>query len=114
MPLSSMCFRNSLPALQDRAVAGKWPPRSQISELVTRGRTMFETFVEAADAQLGQHAVIACDRYGFADIPLRAAIASGKSVGLVPMERLTNLARWQAAMEQRSCHEHGSASCREQ
>src|SRR3546814_5170340 len=67
-----MCFRNSLPALQDRAVAGKWPPMSQISELVTRGRTMFETFVEAADAQLGQHAFIACDRYGFADITLRS------------------------------------------
>src|SRR3546814_5825957 len=62
MPLSSMCFRNSYPALQDRAVAGKWPPMSQISELVTRGRTMFETFVEAADAQLGQHALIAFDR----------------------------------------------------
>src|SRR3546814_17150441 len=93
MPLSSMCFRNSLPALQDRAVAGKWPPMSQISELVTRGRTLFETFVESADAQLGQHAFIACDRYGFADLPLRAAIDFGKSVGLGPMARLTNLAR---------------------
>src|SRR3546814_17131 len=102
MPLSSMCYRNSLPALQDRAVAGKWPPMPQISELVTRGRTMFETFVEAADAQLGRHAFIACDHYSFADITLRAAIDFGKGVGLVPSEGLTHLARWQAEMEKRA------------
>src|SRR5579875_1986416 len=35
-------FRNSIPQLKDRGVAGKWPPIPQIPDLATRGAVMWK------------------------------------------------------------------------
>lgn len=98
-------FRNSLPAFRDRAVSGKWPPIAQISELVTRGRIMFETFVKAADAQLAKSPFIACDRYSYADITLLTALDFGKNVNLNPPDELTHLNSWLTDVRQRKSAE---------
>src|SRR3546814_2823459 len=77
-------FRNTLPALRDRALPGKWPPMPQLPELVTRGRITFDQFVAAADARLGVSAYLAGDRFSYADIALVLALDFGRRAGLVP------------------------------
>lgn len=94
-------FRNSMPALKDRGVSGKWPPLPQIPELVRRGQIMFETFAEAVNERLAQSAFLACDRYTFADITLQISLDFAKSSALIPNERLVHLHRWQANVGQR-------------
>src|SRR3546814_13933014 len=86
-------FRNTLPALRDRALPGKWPPMPQLPELVTRGRIMFDQFVAAADARLGVSAYLAGDRFRYADIALVLALDFGRRAGLVPGGTPSNLAR---------------------
>ena len=61
-------FRNSVPALKDRGVPGKWPPIPQIPELATRGAVMWKAFVEGLNGHLADSEWIAGDRYSFADI----------------------------------------------
>lgn len=94
-------FRNTLPALRDRALPGKWPPMPQLPELVTRGRIMFDQFVAAADARLGASAYLARDRFSYADIALVVALDFGRRAGLVPGETRANLARWYSEVSAR-------------
>ena len=61
-------FRNSIPQLKDRGVAGKWPPIPQIPDLATRGAVMWKAFVEGLDGHLADQPWIAGDAYSFADI----------------------------------------------
>lgn len=94
-------FRNANPIFRDRGVTGKWPQLPQIPELVTRGRQMFETFLEAMDARLARESHVAGDRFTFADITLLVSLDFGKAAALVPDEKHTNLWRWWVAARER-------------
>jgi glutathione S-transferase len=61
-------FRNSVPALQDRGLPGKWPPIPQIPELATRGAVMWKAFVDGLNQHLEAREWIADAGYSFADI----------------------------------------------
>jgi glutathione S-transferase len=65
---AAYAFRNSVPALKDRGVSGKWPPIAQIPELATRGAVMWKAFIKGLDGHLADRDWIAGDTYSFADI----------------------------------------------
>lgn len=94
-------FRNTQPALRDRAVSGKWPAMPQIPELATRGSVMWGAFAEGLDGQLADHRWVAGDRYSFADITALVAIDFAVKAKLAVPEACGNITRWHAAASAR-------------
>jgi len=94
-------FRNTMPAMKDRAVTGKWPPMPQIPELVERGRVMFDCFVRAVDERLADSEWIASDRYSFADVSLLITMDFARAAGITLPDGLEALARWYQAASAR-------------
>jgi glutathione S-transferase len=86
-------FRNSIPALKDRGVAGKWPPIPQIPELATRGAVMWKAFVDGLDGHLESKEWIAGDTYSFADITALVTIDFAGRANL-DVHGCSNIARW--------------------
>lgn len=79
---AAYAFRNTLPALKDRGVSGKWPPIPQIPELATRGAVMWKAFVEGLEEHLDGRTWIAGDAYSFADITALVTIDFAAKAGL--------------------------------
>jgi glutathione S-transferase len=94
-------FRNTLPALKDRAAPGKWPPIPQIPELATRGAVMWKAFVEGLDQRLGESEWIAGDRFSFADITALVTVDFAARAGLDSHD-CGHIARWYEAVSARA------------
>jgi len=94
-------FRNSIPALRDRSVPGKWPPLPQIPELATRGAVMWKAFAEGLDHHLGSSEWIAGDRYSFADITALVTVDFARRAKL-DIDGCSDIARWHKAASARS------------
>lgn len=94
-------LRNSVPAFQDRAVAGKWPPIPQLPELTTRGAILWSGFVEALDTQLRGRDWVTGDRFSFADITALITIDFARAAKLGVPDECAEVRRWHAAASAR-------------
>jgi glutathione S-transferase len=93
-------FRNSIPQLKDRGVAGKWPPIPQIPDLATRGAVMWKAFVEGLDGHLADQPWIAGDAYSFADITALVTVDFAAKAGL-DIHNCGHIGRWHQAASAR-------------
>ena len=93
-------FRNTVPALKDRAAPGKWPPIPQIPELATRGAVMWKAFIEGLNAHLAVSDWIAGDSYSFADITALVTMDFAARAGL-DTHGCGDVARWYKAASAR-------------
>lgn len=95
-------FRNANPAFAGRGLPGATPLVPQIAELATRGRAMWDAFVDTLETQLGESEWVAGQDYTFADISALVAVDFARAaVKLSPPEACTHLARWYAAASAR-------------
>lgn len=91
----AMAFRNGVPAFAGRAVSGQWPAIEQISDLVGRGRLMWESFANVLDRQLGSHGFVAGDHFSMADIAALVVIDFAIVTRMPdPLQGRASLARW--------------------
>jgi glutathione S-transferase len=97
---AAYAFRNSLPALKDRGVSGKWPPIPQIPELATRGAVMWKAFVEGLEEHLEGRTWIASDAYSFADVTALVTIDFAAKAGL-DIHGCGRVARWHETVSAR-------------
>lgn len=93
-------FRNSMPALKDRGMPGKWPPIPQIPELATRGAVMWKAFVEGLDGHLADRQWIAGDDYSFADITALVTVDFAARAKL-DIDGCSHIGRWHKAASAR-------------
>ena len=93
-------FRNSIPQLKDRGVAGKWPPIPQIPDLATRGAVMWKAFIEGLNGHLAEQEWIAGDAYTFADITALVTVDFAAKAGL-DIHGCGNIGRWLEAASAR-------------
>ncbi|WP_431470233.1 glutathione S-transferase family protein [Sphingosinithalassobacter sp. LHW66-3] len=94
-------FRNTLPALEGRAIVGNFGMVPQIPELATRGTIMWTGFLEAFDQQLADREWVTGERFTFADITALVTVDFAKAVKLQVPERHANVLRWHAAASAR-------------
>lgn len=94
-------FRNSVPALADRALAGFDVPVPQIPALVERGKLRVARFYKQLDEQLAQQHFIAGEKFSVADITALCAIDFAKRIKLAIPEDHTHLLRWYAEVSAR-------------
>jgi glutathione S-transferase len=93
-------FRNSIPQLKDRGIAGKWPPIPQIPDLATRGAVMWKAFAEGLDGHLATSEWIAGDAYSFADVTALVTVDFAAKAGL-DIHGCGHIGRWHQAASAR-------------
>lgn len=93
-------FRNSTPAMKDRAIPGP-VPFAQIPELAQRGLKRMELFFQGLDDRLGRSEFLAGDRYTMADITAQITVDWAGWIKLAPPESCTNVKRWHDAVSAR-------------
>lgn len=94
-------LRNTLPAMRDRGLPGKWPVIPQIPELIDRGTIMWEACLESLDARLAQSEWIAGDAFSFADITALVTVDFARAAKLPVAEACGHVARWYQAASAR-------------
>lgn len=94
-------FRNSSPAMADRALPGT-VNHPQIPALAERGLRRIALFFDVLDARLADRAFLATDRFSLVDITAAVAVDFARVVKCKPDEaRHPNLLRWRAALAER-------------
>lgn len=86
-------FRNTHPALEDRALTGPHDV-AQIPALAERGRRRFGWFLEDLDARLAHSAFIAEPRYTMADITALTTIDFARTAKLADIGDHAHVRRW--------------------
>ena len=94
------CFRNSSPALMNRALPGPidYP---QIQALAQRGLARAQAFFVMLNERLAERDFIAAEQFSVADITAVVVVDFARVIRLKPIEDLPHLARWRAAMGER-------------
>jgi len=93
-------FRNKARSFANSALPGKHP-YSQIGDLVDRGRTRTEHFIDWLDEMLRTREYIAGDFYSLADITALATIDFAKWIKMQPGEHHASLQRWYNSVSSR-------------
>jgi glutathione S-transferase len=93
-------FRNTSPALKDRALTGA-EPVAQIAELGERGRLRALRFFRTLDAHLARREFIACDDFTLADITAVVMLDFARAIRFKLDESHPNLLRWRSALSAR-------------
>lgn len=95
-------FRNTVPALAERAIPGRWPPVPQIPALATRGAIMWGRMIETLDRQLEAQPWVAGDSFSFADITALVTVDfAARAAKLAVPEQAGAVLRWHAAASAR-------------
>jgi glutathione S-transferase len=94
-------LRNTIPAMRDRGLPGKWPVIPQIPELIDRGTIMWTACIESLNAQLAESEWIAGDAFSFADITALVTIDFARAAKLAVPEACEGVARWYQAASAR-------------
>ena len=89
-----LAFRNRNRHMVDRGLAGKWPPITQLPELIDRARTMWTCFTAALDARLAGRDWIATDHYSYADLTALVAVDFAQATKLDTGDLPPALAGW--------------------
>ena len=93
-------FRNSSPGLKGRALPGP-DNYEQIAALSERGRTRIQHFFARLDAQLVDNEIVCGPRFSIADITALITVDFSGWIKVKPIEVMTQLRRWHAAVSAR-------------
>ena len=93
-------LRNSVPALQNRALPGS-ENYAQIPDLVERGMARINVFLDSFNAHLEGREFVATDEFSNADITAAVAIDFARIIRVEPQEHHGNIVRWRAGLSER-------------